>query len=208
MYLYIFHVSLIQISEEDINEHPFYIGQGPAYASGKRAATCVISRVCAIPRTLNSDEMYKIPTESCNNPIIESNIVELSDGNSVSSFISTSSKEDDPTSRNSFAYLTAKRSIFNARIDKIGVDHAGLSIGIVLRSSLSSDPGEVILFGQDAVSYGIYVYGSTFRIGNSSGVYICKSIVNDLRHGNYIGIELTVGTTGSQYYTFLIDTGT
>jgi aspartate/methionine/tyrosine aminotransferase len=31
------------------------------------------------------------------------------------------------------------------------------------------------------------VYIEAVLPGNSSGVYICKSIVNDLRHGNYIG---------------------
>ena len=71
--------------------------------------------------------------------------------------------------RNAFAFLDSNCTIFSITIDDIS-NCEGFSCGIVLKTSIAmKEKDDVILFGLNAVSYGIYYDGQNFDIRNSTG---------------------------------------
>ena len=158
-------------SHENISVHPFVIGQTPAYASGERAATCAVANVSIYRQILGEEQLSKLPFYSPS-PVSQqqdklsnhSHRVIFSKDNTC---VSCATSSQSP--RNAFAFLDSNCTIFSITIDDIS-NCEGFSCGIVLKTSIAmKEKDDVILFGLNAVSYGIYYDGQNFDIRNSTG---------------------------------------
>jgi hypothetical protein len=149
----------------DVNGHPVYIGQAPAYATAERAATCAISKVGFIKSSLTAPDVLKMALDTSHYGVLGSHVNYLHNNTCCQSPL------DSVIPRNAFAYLTALKTVFGVGVNEIGASSVdgshclGFSIGLVLKSSiLMRNKDDFILFGKDAVSFGVYFDGTTFDI--------------------------------------------
>ena len=148
----------------DVNKHPFFIGQAPGYATTERAATCAISQVFVVKQTANVDEIREIACSTSHYSTLPTKLEYLED------LTIARCPAESVLPLNAYAHLPAVKSVFTAVLKESGPenDYVGFSIGLILKSSISMrGKDDFVLVGKDAVSYGVYFNGLDFELGYS-----------------------------------------
>ena len=166
----------------DISPHPFYIGQPPGYASALRAAECAVSNVYVFKRPLTDADMAAVPADTSVFGPEKARLKFSLDRNSC-----CTCPVDSDIPRNAFLALSAIRTTFSIVIQESGTSTEGMSFGVVLKSSVAHrDLNQApLVFGQDAVSYGIC--GNAFCNSRSKK---SSPIPRQLRAGDVITITV------------------
>lgn len=149
---------------EDVNNHPFFFGQAPGYATSERAATCAISQGFVVNQTLSEEQMRYIAFNTTHYSNLPAKLQYFDDLSRVWC----------PRERilplNAYAHIPALKSIFTVVVKDLGPENNfdGFSIGLIQNSSiLTKAKDDFILVGRDAVSYGVFFNGTEFDISYS-----------------------------------------